>query len=138
MFFFVLWSLGRFPKKCLRDFQEGTIWTKLYSNIHWKEIIELQLISYKRYLECTLIQWRLSIYPWVHRYLWVPFSWNPLYVNKDYNQKWIFSWILQAKYDRPLTDCNSFCKFSQDCWIKDLVHLFEQKVVILCFLKTVP
>ena len=23
----------------------------------------LQLISYKRYLECTLIQWRLSIYP---------------------------------------------------------------------------
>ena len=25
---------------------------------------KLQLISYKRYLECTLIQWRLSIYPW--------------------------------------------------------------------------
>ena len=23
----------------------------------------LQLISYKRYLECTLVQWRLSIYP---------------------------------------------------------------------------
>ena len=23
----------------------------------------IQLISYKRYLECTLIQWRLSIYP---------------------------------------------------------------------------
>ena len=26
----------------------------------------VQLISYKRYLECTLIQWRLSIYPQVH------------------------------------------------------------------------
>ena len=23
---------------------------------------EIQLISYKRYLECTLVQWRLSIY----------------------------------------------------------------------------
>ena len=23
----------------------------------------VQLISYKRYLECTLIQWRLSMYP---------------------------------------------------------------------------
>ena len=25
---------------------------------------KLQLISYKRYLEFTLVQWRLSIYPW--------------------------------------------------------------------------
>ena len=26
-------------------------------------IFNIQLISYKRYLECTLFQWRLSIYP---------------------------------------------------------------------------
>ena len=40
------------------------------------------MISYKRYLECmyTLIQWRLSIYPLVHREFWVPFSWNPRYL----------------------------------------------------------
>ena len=25
---------------------------------------QLQLISYKRYVECTLVQWRLSINPW--------------------------------------------------------------------------
>ena len=30
----------------------------------WKFPIEIQLISYIRYLECTLIQWRLSIYPY--------------------------------------------------------------------------
>ena len=28
---------------------------------------KIQLISYKRYLECTLVQWRLSVYPWGHR-----------------------------------------------------------------------
>ena len=27
------------------------------------ECIKVQLISYKRYLECTNVQWRLSIYP---------------------------------------------------------------------------
>ena len=27
-------------------------------------IFQIQLISYKRFLECTLIQWRLSIYPY--------------------------------------------------------------------------
>ena len=26
-------------------------------------ILEIQLVSYKRYLECTLVQWGLSIYP---------------------------------------------------------------------------
>jgi hypothetical protein len=30
-------------------------------------------------LRVTLVQRRLSIYPQVHRWLWVPFSWNPQY-----------------------------------------------------------
>ena len=30
---------------------------------HCKCIYIVQLLSYKRYLECTLVQWRLSIYP---------------------------------------------------------------------------
>ena len=28
---------------------------------------QIQLISNKRYLDCTLIQWKLFIYPYVHR-----------------------------------------------------------------------
>ena len=43
------------------------------------QCVVLQLISYKRYLECTLIIRRLSIYPLLHRQLWVPFSWNTRY-----------------------------------------------------------
>ena len=34
----------------------------------------LQMISYKRYLECTLVQWRLSIYPKCRQVAEVPFS----------------------------------------------------------------
>ena len=33
---------------------------------HESQYPELQLISYERYLECTLVQWRLSIYPRGH------------------------------------------------------------------------
>ena len=66
------------------------IWS-FYFNIirnYSKEILHLQLISYKRYLECTLVQWWLSIYPWGHRQLGVPFSWNPL----NYEEKNGFVW----------------------------------------------
>ena len=31
---------------------------------------EIQLISYKRYFVCTLVQWRLYIYPIVHKGSW--------------------------------------------------------------------
>jgi hypothetical protein len=41
--------------KCLSNLSKSQT-TKFCTN-------ELQLILYKRYLECTLIQWRLSIYP---------------------------------------------------------------------------
>ena len=34
--------------------------TTMYDNEVYKlNVIKLQLISYKRYLECTLVQWRL-------------------------------------------------------------------------------
>ena len=39
--------------------------------------------DFTRYLECKLIQWRLSIYLKVHRSLWVPFSWNSQYYKID-------------------------------------------------------
>ena len=37
----------------------------------------IQIISHKRYLECTLVQLRLSIYAWSTQVAEVPFSWNP-------------------------------------------------------------
>ena len=42
----------------------------------------IQLISYKRYIvgAYTRSMERLSIYPWGHRQLLVPFSWNPRYL----------------------------------------------------------
>ena len=42
-----------------------TLWILCYSHLGTKQLIYisvLQLISYKRFLECTLIQWRISIY----------------------------------------------------------------------------
>ena len=35
---------------------------------------DIQMISYKRYFECTLVQWRLSIYPYFTQVAEVPFS----------------------------------------------------------------
>ena len=60
---------GRNRKDLLKEyfFQEGlggglhNAWIQLlflYSSFR-----QIQLISYKRYLECTLVQWTLSIYP---------------------------------------------------------------------------
>ena len=31
--------------------------------VYGADVVDVQLIPYKRYLECTLVQWRLSIYP---------------------------------------------------------------------------
>ena len=35
----------------------------------------VQLVSWKRFLQCTLYKWTLSIYLWVHRTLREPYSW---------------------------------------------------------------
>ena len=61
----------------------------LWYSFHWPDLNkastgfrDIQLISYKKYSEYTLIQWRLSIYPCAQvAVLWVPFSWNSQYVH---------------------------------------------------------
>ena len=44
---------------------EGSIvlGVRVVRGIPLKKWLQIQLISHKRYLECTLVQWRLSIYP---------------------------------------------------------------------------
>ena len=44
-----------------KTFWPAVLWTNLDA---LKNMV--QLISYRRYLECTLIKWRLSIYTWGH------------------------------------------------------------------------
>ena len=39
----------------------------VFSSCSEHRLIHIQLISHKRYFECTLVQWRLSIYSWGHR-----------------------------------------------------------------------
>ena len=44
-----------------------SVYTNSMTNIYLSLSAQVRLISYKRYLECTLIQYRLSIPPWGHR-----------------------------------------------------------------------
>ena len=74
-----------FPHKCWwekKDWLSSFNWDRVSNPQHFivkvnylKNIliqtlfVEIKLISWKRFLQCALIQWRLSIYPWVHRYV---------------------------------------------------------------------
>ena len=53
-------------------------------NYFFTFLSKLQLISWKMFIQCTLIQWRLSIYPWVPRLLRRTFSGNPRYNTLDF------------------------------------------------------
>ena len=69
----------------------NSLWTDLEIQVIKFNAL-IQLSSYKRFLQWTLIQWRLSIYPWVPRRAEGTFFWKSMV-----SEVILFTWIKNNK-----------------------------------------
>ena len=91
----------------------------------------IQIISYKRYLKCTLVQWRLSIYP-----LCTQVAVGTFFMKSPISYKVNISCSVNVWCVHPfLTDsrnCTNICLFAGEKWLEFTIN-FNMELLILIF-----